>query len=341
MRVGLLTGGGDCPGLNAVIRAVARQVANASGSTVGIMEGWRGLVQGLAIELAVPETDDLVARGGTILGASRTNPYKDAEQDIPKLREQFGRLGLDALIVVGGDDTLAVASRLHADFAMPVVGVPKTIDNDLAVTDVTFGFDTAVNVVVEAIDRLRTTSESHRRVMVVETMGRQTGWIALHAGVAAAADYILVPEIPADLVACAEALKRRRQQGKRSGIVVISEGVKLPTEPVDEGSGLGDRRAGLGGVGASMAHALERATGFETRSVALGHIQRGGSPSAYDRILATRFGLAAADLAIRGRFGTVVALRDQRLVEVPLTREVANLKTLDLDLYQEASAFFG
>ena len=340
MRVGLLTGGGDCPGLNAVIRAVVQQVTNAGGETVGLLEGWRGLVQGMTRDLSVPETDDLVGRGGTILGASRTNPYKDAESDIPRLRANFDRLGLEALVVVGGDDTLAVASRLHSDFAMPVVGLPKTIDNDLAVTDVTFGFDTAVNVVVEAIDRLRTTTESHRRVMVVETMGRQAGWIALEAGLATGADFILVPEVPADLGACAEALKRRRAAGKPYGIVVVSEGVKLPTESADA-PGLGYGRAALGGVGASVAYFLERATGIETRSVALGHIQRGGVPSASDRILATRFGLAAAGLALRGRFGTVVALRDGRLTEVPLTREVVNLKTLDLDRYQEASAFFG
>jgi phosphofructokinase-like protein len=338
MRVGLLTGGGDCPGLNAVIRAVVQRVHNAGGSCVGILEGWRGLVRGQHRELPISETEGIIARGGTILGASRTNPFKDAESDLPRLLDNYRGLALDALIAIGGDDTLAVASRLHADHDLAVVGVPKTIDNDMDVTDVTFGFDTAINIVIEAIDRLRTTSESHRRVMVVETMGRQTGWIACYSGIAAAADYILIPEVPIDLDDCVAVLKRRRDEGKPYGIVVASEGARFPDLPSQRPVELG--RAQLGGIAAVVAQQIERATGIETRSVVLGHIQRGGAPSAFDRILATRFGLAAADLVLRRKFGRLVALRGAELVEAPLGEAVTRLKRLDLNLYREASAFF-
>jgi phosphofructokinase-like protein len=343
MRVGLLTGGGDCPGLNAVIRAVNQRIHNDGGQCVGILEGWRGLIQGMARELTIAETDGLIARGGTILGSSRTNPYKHAETDIPRLRANFDRFGLDALIAIGGDDTLGVAHRLHSDFRMPMVGVPKTIDNDLGATDFTFGFDTAVNIVIEAIDRLRTTSESHRRIMVVETMGRQAGWIACFAGIASAADYIFVPEVPIHLDRCVEVLKRRRAEGKHYGIVVVSEGAKFPDQ--DEVLLDKDKRdefghAQLGGIASVLARRIQDATDFETRSVVLGHIQRGGSPSAYDRVLATRFGLHAAELVLAGRFGTMVALKGMRIVEAPLSNGVANLKDLDLAFYREACAFF-
>jgi 6-phosphofructokinase 1 len=320
-----------------VIRAVVQRVHNAGGSCVGILEGWRGLVRGLSRELPLSETGDLVARGGTILGSSRTNPFKDAESDLPRLLEHYQGLGLDALVAIGGDDTLAVASRLHAEHGLAIVGVPKTIDNDLDVTDVTFGFDTAVNIVVEAIDRLRTTSESHRRVMVVETMGRQTGWIACVSGVAAAADYIFVPEVPIDLPHCVEVLKRRRAEGKPYGIVVTSEGARLPDPPDHAPHEHGRHHLGVAAV---LAQQVERETGFETRSVVLGHIQRGGSPSAYDRVLATRFGLAAADLVLQARFGRVVALRCGEMVESPLGEGVTRLKRLDVQRYREASTFF-
>ncbi len=230
MKVGLLTGGGDCPGLNAVIRAVVQRIQNAGGSCVGFLEGWRGLVRGQAQELTIAETDGIIARGGTILGSSRTNPYKNADTDLPPLREHFTQFNLDALIAIGGDDTLGVANRLHHDFQFPLIGIPKTIDNDLAVTDFTFGFDTAVNIVIEAIDRLRTTSESHRRVMVVETMGRRSGWLACLAGIASAADYIFVPEVPIRLDHCIQVLQRRRSEGKNYGIVVVSEGSRFPDD---------------------------------------------------------------------------------------------------------------
>ena len=230
MKVGLLTGGGDCPGLNAVIRAVVQRVDNAGGSCVGILEGWRGLVRGMVQDLPIAETDGIIARGGTILGSSRTNPFKNAETDLPALRENFANMGLDALVAIGGDDTLGVALRLHNEYALPMIGVPKTIDNDLMVTDFTFGFDTAINIVTEAVDRLRTTTESHRRVMVVETMGRHAGWIACFSGVAVAADYIMIPEVPIDIAHAVDVLKRRRANGKNYGIVHRLRRCRVPRE---------------------------------------------------------------------------------------------------------------
>ena len=224
MKVGLLTGGGDCPGLNAVIRAAVQQLANEEASCLGILEGWRGLVQNLTIPLSIAATDGIIAQGGSILASSRTNPYRNPDTDLAALRENFSRLELDALIVIGGDDTLGVAIRLHNDFGMPVVGIPKTIDNDLNVTEFSFGFDTAVNIVTEAVDRLRTTTESHRRIMVVETMGRHSGWIACFAGIAVGADYILVPEVPIDIRHVTSVLAKRRSSGKQYGIVIVAEG---------------------------------------------------------------------------------------------------------------------
>ena len=342
MKVGLLTGGGDCPGLNAVIRAVNQRIHNAGGSCIGILEGWRGLIKGQTRDLPISLTEEIIARGGTILGSSRTNPYKRPEIDLPVLRENFSKLGLDALVAIGGDDTLGVANRLHNDFGMPMVGVPKTIDNDLNVTDFTFGFDTAVNIVIEAIDRLRTTSESHRRVMVVETMGRQAGWIACFSGIAAAADFVCVPEVPVDIEQCIAVLKRHRAEGKNYGIVVVSEGAKFPNQDETTLSGKTDDfgHVQLGGISAIVADKIEKATGFETRSVVLGHIQRGGAPSAYDRVLATRLGLHAAELVVQRNFGRMVALKGTKIIEAPLRDGVSNLKNLDLAFYQEASAFF-
>jgi ATP-dependent phosphofructokinase / diphosphate-dependent phosphofructokinase len=342
MKVGLLTGGGDCPGLNAVIRAIVQRIDSEGGSCVGILEGWRGLIQGMSRNLATGETDGIIARGGTILGASRTNPFKFADRDIPALRAHFHDLGLDALIAIGGDDTLSVAYRLHSAYQMPMIGIPKTIDNDLAVTDFTFGFDTAINIVTEAVDRLRTTAESHRRIMVVETMGRHAGWIACFAGIASAADYILVPEVPIDLPHLIEVLKRRRAGGKNYGIVLVSEGARFPDRGIftldDEPDPFGHAR--LGGIGNAVAHAIETQTGYETRSIVLGHLQRGGPPSAGDRVLATRLGLAASHLVIRRRFGTMVALSGGQIIEIPLSEQVAATKTLDLTYYDEAAAFF-
>jgi 6-phosphofructokinase 1 len=342
MKVGLLTGGGDCPGLNAVIRAVNQRIVNEGGSCIGLLQGWRGLINAETRELPLSLTEGIIDRGGTILGSSRTNPYKRPETDLPKVRENFQALGLDALVAIGGDDTLGVANKLHNDFQLPMVGVPKTIDNDLNVTDFTFGFDTAVNIVIEAIDRLRTTSESHRRVMVVETMGRQAGWIACFSGIAAAADYVFVPEVPVDLEHCIDVLKRRRAEGKNYGIVVVSEGAKLPNQNETTLSAKRDDfgHVQLGGISALVASRIEEATGFETRSVVLGHIQRGGAPSAFDRVLATRFGLHAAELVVRKQFGRMVALKGTKIIEAPLSDGVSNLKNLDLSIYEEATAFF-
>jgi len=342
MKVGLLTGGGDCPGLNAVIRAVVQRVANAGGTCVGIIEGWRGLVKAHSRPLEVAETDGIIARGGTILGSSRTNPFKNPEVDVPAVLENFRAMGLDALVAIGGDDTLGVAHRLHRDHQLPMVGVPKTIDNDLMVTDFTFGFDTAINIVTEAVDRIRTTAESHRRVMVVETMGRHAGWIACFSGIAVAADYIMVPEVPIDIAHAVEVLKRRRAGGKLYGIVVVSEGAEFPDKGFiameSETDAFGHAR--LGGIGTIVARLIEEQTGFETRAVILGHLQRGGSPSANDRILATRFGLGAANLVLQRRFGSMIALSGTKIVETTLSAGVAGTKTLDLAYYSDASTFF-
>ncbi len=292
--------------------------------------------------LTIADTDGIISQGGSILGSSRTNPYRNSETSLTALRENFARLGLDALIVIGGDDTLGVALRLHNDFEMPVVGVPKTIDNDLAVTDFSFGFDTAVNIVTEAVDRLRTTTESHRRIVVTETMGRHSGWIACFAGIAVGADYVLVPEVPIDLPHLIGVLSRRRAAGKKYGIVIVAEGAKFP----DQGPLIVDTHPDpfghvrLGGIGAVVADAIERQTGFETRLVVLGHLQRGGSPSASDRILATRLGLAASRLVLQHRFGTLVSLLNGQIFEIKMSEAMAATKTLDLAYYNEAAAFF-
>jgi ATP-dependent phosphofructokinase / diphosphate-dependent phosphofructokinase len=342
MKVGLLTGGGDCPGLNAVIRAVVQQIANEGGSCIGVLEGWRGLVQDMSCALSTAETDGIIGQGGSILGSSRTNPYRNPETDLAALRENFRRLELDALVVIGGDDTLGVALRLHNDFGLPVVGIPKTIDNDLMVTDFSFGFDTAVNIVTEAVDRLRTTTESHRRIVVVETMGRHSGWIACFAGIAAGADYILVPEVPIDLPHLISVLTRRRSAGKKYGIVIVAEGARFPDRgPLtldDPPDPFGNPR--LGGIGGAIADAIEKQTRLETRCVVLGHLQRGGPPSAFDRILATRLGLAASRLVLQHRFGTLVTVINDRIVETALSEAIAVSKTLDLIYYDEAAAFF-
>jgi 6-phosphofructokinase 1 len=342
MKVGLLTGGGDCPGLNAVIRAVVQQLANVGASCVGILEGWRGLVQNMTCPLSIAATDGIIAQGGSILGSSRTNPYRNPETEVVALRKNFAHMELDALIVTGGDDTLGVAIRLRNDFDFPVVGIPKTIDNDLAGTDFSFGFDTAVNIVTEAVDRLRTTTESHRRIVVVETMGRHSGWIACFAGLAVGADYILVPEVPIDLPHVVSVLSNRRAAGKKYGIVVVAEGAKFPDQGpmtlADHPDPFGNPR--LGGIGVTIAQAIERQTGIETRTVVLGHLQRGGPPTAYDRILATRLGLAASRLALQRRFGTMVTLINGRIVETPMSEASVAMKTLDLAYYDEAAAFF-
>jgi ATP-dependent phosphofructokinase / diphosphate-dependent phosphofructokinase len=338
--IGILTGGGDCPGLNAVIRAVVRRAESRGHRVLGICKGWKGMVEGDTVELTLATTSGILHRGGTILKTSRTNPYKKPE-DAKKVEANFGVLGLDALVAVGGEDTLGVAARL-AEAGRPVVGVPKTIDNDLSGTDVTFGFDTAVSIAVEAVDRLHTTAESHDRVIVLEVMGRHAGWIALHTGLAGGADYILVPERPVDVDAVVSAIRRRRARGKNFSIIVAAEGAVLPEGAVTkevEKDAFG--HVILGGIGERLAKEIERRTGFETRSVALGHVQRGGTPTAYDRVLATRYGLLAADMVEEGRFGMMAALRGGRFEPVPLRDAVAQLKTVDGSLLDLASVFFG
>jgi 6-phosphofructokinase 1 len=328
--------------LNAVIRAVVHQTADQGGSCVGVLEGWRGLVQNMICPLTIAATDGIISQGGTILGSSRTNPYRNPETEVTALRENFERLKLDALIVIGGDDTLGVALRLHNDFGFPVVGIPKTIDNDLLVTDFSFGFDTAVNVVTEAVDRLRTTAESHRRIVVVETMGRHSGWIACFSGLAVGADYVLIPEVPIDLPHLVDVLSRRHAAGKKYGIVIVAEGARFPDQgPLtvdDHPDPFGHLR--LGGIGGVIAAAVGKQTGIETRCVVLGHLQRGGSPTAYDRILATRLGLAASRLALQRRFGTLATLVGGRITEIPMDENVSATKILDLTYYDEAAAFF-
>jgi len=343
MKVGLLTGGGDCPGLNAVIRAVVQKIHNAGGECLGILEGWRGLVEGHAQPLHPRETDQIIGVGGTILGSSRTNPLKDdnVQRDLPKLQQNFKKWGLDAVVAIGGDDTLGVAQKLHDQHDLPMVGVPKTIDNDLMVTDFTFGFDTAVNIVVESVDRLRTTTESHRRICVVETMGRHAGWIACFSGIAVGADYIMVPEVQPNIDHCVSLLKERRRVGKNFGMVIVSEGTTLPSGLVTQ-SGEIDAfgHVRLGGIGNIVANLIEQRTGIETRAVILGHLQRGGAPSAFDRVLATRLGLQAAQLVLERRFGTMVALKGTQIIDTTLAEGVSGAKTLDLSYFEEASVFF-
>jgi len=340
MRVGLLTGGGDCPGLNAVIRAVVRRIANAGGSCVGILEGWRGLVRGMTTPLTVAETDGVIGLGGTILGSSRTNPYKNPDVDVPLVRHNFAEAGLDALVAIGGDDTLGVAARLINDFQLPIVGIPKTIDNDLRLADFSFGFDTAINVVVESVERLRTTAESHRRVIVVETMGRGTGWLACFAGMAVGADYILVPEVPIDVPHLIDVLKHHRPPHKKHGIVIVAEGARFPERHSHEPEHEHLAHTRLGGVGAAVADLIERRTRIETRTAVLGHLQRGGTPTARDRVLATRLGLAASELVIHRRFGTVVTLNGSEIGDEPLVASALASRPLDLTFYHDAASFF-
>ena len=339
MRIGVLTGGGDCPGLNAVIRAVARRSWARGHDVVGVREGWRGMVEQLFIPLGRSEISGILPRGGTIIGTSRTNPYK-VDGGIDRVRAAFGEL--DALVAIGGEDTLGVAAKVYAEFGAPVVGVPKTIDNDLSGTDYTFGFDTAVAICTEAIDRLHTTAESHNRVMVVEVMGRHAGWIAVHSGIAGGADVILIPERPVDFDEVCEDIRRRHAHGKNFSIVVISEGCELPgADDKGEVDQFGHKLLAKRGVGERLGDEIEDRTGFETRVTVLGHVQRGGSPTPRDRILATRFGLKAADLVEAREFGTMAALRGDDVIAVSLQEATAELKTVPAEWYEIARAFFG
>jgi len=341
MKVGILTGGGDCPGLNAVIRAAGRRVMTRDGEVVGVLEGWKGLVEGLIEPLGPREISGLLPRGGTILRTTRTNPFK-VDGGVEKVLANFQREGFDALVAIGGEDTLGVAARLHAEHDFPVVGVPKTIDNDLSATDYTFGFDTAVSVATEAIDRLHTTAESHNRVMVVEVMGRHTGWIAVVSGIAGGADMILIPEQPVSIEDACKELRRRHERGKDFSIVVVSEGYELEgmseAQDVDQ---FGHVRLSERGVGAALAREIETRTGYETRVTVLGHVQRGGSPTPRDRVLATRYGLKAADLVEERKFGRMAALHGDKIVDVPLAEATAEIKTVPAEWWAVAQAFFG
>ncbi len=343
-RIGLLTGGGDCPGLNAVIRAVVRRgLAQGQVDFVGFLNGWAGVVENRATELTHESTAGILPRGGTILGTSRTNPYADGADGTAAVVRTLEEREVDALIPIGGEDTLGVALRLHSE-GIPIVGVPKTIDNDLGGTDVTFGFQTAVQIVTDAIDRLHTTAESHNRVMVVEVMGRHAGWIATHAGIAGGADAILVPERPFDIDAVVAHLRRRHARGRSFSIVVVAEGAMpregiLPTHAGAETDAFGHPR--LGGIGVTLEQEIERRTGYESRVTILGHVQRGGTPVAFDRVLATRFGVAAMDAAVAGRFGMMVGLHATEIVEVALEDALREPKLLDPKLYETAELFFG
>jgi phosphofructokinase-like protein len=343
----VLTGGGDCPGLNAVIRAVTRRCLTRGHEVVGVRDGWRGLVDGRFMELGPREISGILPRGGTILGTTRTNPYK-TDDGVQRVLSNFESAGLTALVAIGGEDTLGVAAKLHGEHEFPVVGVPKTIDNDLSATDYTFGFDTAVWIATEAIDRLHTTAESHNRVMVLEVMGRHTGWIAVMSGIAGGADVILIPEQPITVEDACEELRRRHERGKDFSIVVVSEGYELTyasgeTRQVAEEARASDQfgHVRLGGVGDALAREIEERTGFETRVTVLGHVQRGGSPTPRDRVLATRYGLKAADLVHEERWGAMAALQGDSIVEVPLADAVAQLKTVPPHWYDVAKAFFG
>ena len=339
--VGILTGGGDCPGLNAVIRAVVRASDSAGWDTVAALEGWRGLVDGNFRDLGTQAVSGILPRGGTIIGTSRTNPFK-LDGGVEKVLQNFSDRGLDALVAIGGEDTLGVAERLYREHQFPVVGVPKTIDNDLSGTDYTFGFDTAVTIATEAIDRLHTTAESHNRVMVVEVMGRHAGWIAVTSGIAGGADVILIPEQPVDFEEVAHGIRSRHARGKNFSIVVISEGCELPgLEDTGEVDQFGHVTLAHRGVGELLGREIEQRTGFETRVTVLGHVQRGGTPTPRDRVLATRYGLKAAALAHAGEFGQMAALRGDDIVAVSLEEATAQLKTVPPEWYAVAQAFFG
>jgi 6-phosphofructokinase 1 len=342
MRIGMLTGGGDCPGLNAVIRAVVRKARDAYDDQVlGFRDGWRGPLEDACEELTIESTRGILPRGGTILGSSRTNPYK-REDGVARVRETVAKHQLDGLIAIGGEDTLGVANRL-GDEGVNVIGVPKTIDNDLGATDVTFGFDTALSIATEAIDRLHTTAESHNRILVVEVMGRTAGWIALHSGVAGGADVILIPEIPFDIDEVCRLIRRRHERGRYFSIVVAAEGAmpKEGTMVVSRGEVDEFGHPRLGGIGYALEREIEERTGYETRATVLGHVQRGGTPTPFDRVLATRLGLSAIDAAHSGSWGMMAALRSTRIELVPIADAVSEVRHVRVEEYQSFDVLFG
>ena len=348
-KIGVLTGGGDCPGLNATIRAVVRKgLKDYNYKMYGILEGWRGLIEGMTKELDMYSVSGILPRGGTILGTSRTNPFREENSGDPeRILKNIKTLDLHAIVAIGGDDTQGVAYKLF-EMGVNVVGIPKTIDNDILCTDYTFGFDTAVNIVTEAIDRLHTTAESHNRVMVVEVMGRHAGWIATFSGIAGGADIIMIPEKPVDMEDVYQSITRRHKLGKKFSIVVVSEGVKIPVEDQEkEGFVLQSAKTDafghvmLGGVGSILANLIEKRTGFETRNTVLGHTQRGGTPTAFDRILSTRFGIAAIESIHKGEFGKIVVLKGNEIMSVDLKDIIGQTKTVDDYWYNIAKVFFG
>jgi ATP-dependent phosphofructokinase / diphosphate-dependent phosphofructokinase len=344
-RIGMLTGGGDAPGLNGVIRAVTIKSINEYGYDVlGVRRGWRGLLQkekDSTVPLTVGDVRYILQEGGTILGSSRTNPYKN-EGDAEKVVENMEGYGIDALVAIGGDDTLGVAKRLHDDFGVQVVGCPKTIDNDLSATDTTFGYDTAVSIATEAIDRIRTTAKSHERIIVVEVMGRHAGWITWGAGVAGAANVTLIPEVEPDLDEITAIFKKRAANGESWGIVAVSEGVTLSEDYITQNAERDEfGHVRLGGIAETLAGEIKERTGIDTRHVVLGHLQRGGTPTAFDRILSTRYGLRAAEAVKNGEWGQMVALRGNEIVTVSLDEATGETKTVPDDLYKAAETFFG
>ena len=345
MRVGVLTGGGDCPGLNAVIRAVVRKGVQEYGyEFVGFRDGWRGPLEGDTVPLDVQAVRGILPRGGTILGTSRTNPFASSgsgPSGAERIKDNLAGLGVDALIAIGGEDTLGAATKLYAE-GVNVVGGPKTIDNDLGATDYTYGFDTAVNIAMEAIDRLHTTAESHHRALIVEVMGRHAGWIALHAGMAGGANVILIPEHPFDIDRVI-AYVEHRFQTRYAPILVVAEGAHPQHDEVSLQSGQLDAfgHVRLGGVGQYLAEEIEKRTGKEARCTVLGHIQRGGTPTAFDRVLATRFGLHAVAAVHDEDFGMMVALRGTQIVRVPITQATRELKLVPAERYAESEVFFG
>ncbi len=343
IKVGILTGGGDAPGINAVIRAIVRKaIQNYAYETVGVKDGWLGLAQGEFIPLDLKTLVGMLPKGGSILGTSRTNPFKSGD-GANRILKNVSEHGIDAVIAIGGEDTLGVAYKLY-EMGLPIIGVPKTIDNDLVGTDYTFGFQTAVAIACEALDRLHTTAESHHRVIILEVMGRYTGWIALEAGIAGGADAILIPEKPFEIEEICECIRKRQKRGRNFSIIVAAEGAKPKgCEEIVYSSGVDEfGHARLGGVGYYIGKEIEkRFENIDTRAVVLGHLQRGGSPNAFDRVLATRFGIAAIDLVHEGRFGQMVAIQGNAMVSVPLKDVVGKLKTVDLKLYEIAATFFG
>ena len=339
-RIGILTGGGDCPGLNSVIRAVVKKACSENNQVIGFRYGWKGVIEGDLSMLDLQSVSGILPKGGTILGTSRTNPYKSSE-GVEKVKTTLNKNNIYGLIAIGGEDTLGVANKLFKE-GVKLVGVPKTIDNDLNATDYTFGYDTALNIAMECIDRLHTTAESHNRVMVAEIMGRHAGWIALEAGIAGGADVILIPEHPIDIDKVCELIMKRHQRGKTFSIVAVAEGAQFKDKNItldQTKDQFGHVR--LGGIGQAVGELIEKKTGFETRVTVLGHIQRGGSPTAFDRVLGTRFGVSAYDLVKEAKWGQMVSLQGRNIKSVPIEDAVGQLKTVPLEYYKMAETFFG